>query len=1344
MKITENGIILGDNGTPLLISGKVVQKAFTGTTTTTTTQGTTTTTTAGTSTTTTTSAGGSAGGDVVLEFTFDQAPSSATTNILKTKYGKKLIYNFEIDDNPKHAAYFLAYFQGGVCGIDNQFYPGKTFTDGCGNNVKWRYSVACNVKNHYNDNFLMDPINGYNSINLDEVKMLNAAGCICVPHGYYHFDDPNAPLPNGYVSNGFTKSTNLSECEKYLWQNGNGFKARYMVIPQDSQGYNVPLKAQGLYAQSSAGIMDGEYDFTNTPEEFQYGLIYLDEVIGVYNTIGYAGFRRAYLYDWNDTTNQINPHLNAINYALSRATENSPTMQRAFTHGVDGVNWNGAKSFFDQLQANCGDDIWVTHLQEVLDYLETRRLVQKTETLVGNKLTVKLNYNQIPDDNFWRDLSMKVSAVGATLTGVTVKGAQGSSFNLSTGLVNVFNVRKALVYPYSQNVAGGGTLSNGVIPYDPKHDIYLDNNQFYQDYSKLRDGDLLTNYLASENPNLIYPNHDMVIMLSRFKAKVSRVTISFGNGAGGFTQTDIILVEKNGTEHVIGTWTQNGYQQTDTFWVDPANHTESSYVVDRIILRAKTNVSYGAEVLAYGTYQPPLTHPYKKVRTPIGYQAGWNIHPWYLSRNDPPSIVQGRVDAILNMDMILGSLRCYDDGYAVQDADGKWRIGTEIRGFVMDQAYAYFKQQEPGMVKWRCLQNQSLIISATWDRSFADTYIQGTVANYQDNIGWGGLTLHVTSIQGSGFYTRWHIYSGANKVDGADFGYSVDSNLIGQNLYFNVGGQKGYTVGQVLQLRRSQTSHVWVPLPADGNLLKDAFPIYDSVSEAAFVYASRLGKNPNVPDYPCVIDANNSMTKGTDLCDIFEFGNEWNAYWTSWYGYWNGHSLFYAMSMCYDGHMNQYANRGVRQADPNAKMAISGLAADKLDIPYAYLEQTIKFRGKNPDGTWNVPFDIINIHMYSSAGGQYSGSKGGLPPEQGMLPQIKNLVWFIETYLPTKEVWISEWGWDVNQGSPLAALIYGPYTDGRFVAAMWHARAMLLMAKEGIDRAQCYRLYQDGNWDDNNSGQFATMAGLRTAYDNDDWNAPVSRTPVGDYFKQLQEFARYAFDKEISTGLTGVYCYQYIDQFGKRIIALWAEESTVMVNNVPTFTERTGTFNVPVPTNGTVKIRTFVNDGSGVMAQSQVTAIGSTIGVGYNAVPKIIELNPTLSLQQPIMLPRPKIQLQLPAPSQSSKATVVEDIEWSLRINERETDENGFPKLSGGMYNTNQAVLNILNDRFDLVRPFNEDMLMGLARRSAERAGFKMELIEKGSGKRCTVSLWSRKKLEYERSDEAEKLNFYR
>jgi hypothetical protein len=1192
--ISINGLILDSNKVPIVKNNRSYTKHKTTSTTSTTT------------TTTTTivppnpSVGPSGSGDVIITIKFVSNPTSASSIITKLKYGKFAAVNMEEDDQPADFINLVNYLQGGGPAFDGVTYPGKTYTDGCGNNVKWTAAVACNVRNNYTHDFIMDPplAASFGTFPVTELPGLVAKGCLPIPHGYYHFDDDNAvhnppSAPYWYKADGFNKSLNLSECVKYIWQNTGGFLPRYVIIPQDSGGYNVQAKAQGLLAQSSATVTDGEAEFPHPPELYALGNTHINDVITQYSgSTPYATFRRYFVTNWDDIS-QTNGLRDQFDNVVSIGTLDAPQLWRFATHGYSGGQWTPVKSFLDYMDTNDQDKVWFTTLQELLEYLETRRLVVKTETLSADTLTIKLNYNGIPIENYFRDLTLKVSS-NVAIQSISITNAQGSSYNTSTGLINIYNKRVAVAYPYSQKTTSGGGLVTGLIPVDTK-DIWMDNNQQGR-HDTLIDGNLTNNYAPVGNKaNLIYPNYDLVINLERFRTTVSQVQISFGGGSGGTTQTQIVLVKQDGTEVIMGTWTQNGFNQTDTF-----THS-GTFKVSKLILRAVTNLSYGAEIRITGTYQPLLSNPFTKPRRKLGYFAGWNIHPWNLCTNTPHSIDATKMAAFKSMDMFEGSIRCYDDWYAVQDLDGKWRIGTEVRGFPMDLAYADLKSSMPNLVKWRCLQNQSLAIQQTWNVADATKYLNISVTNYQDNGFWGVLSGTVSAVAGTvSDTTYFHIYNSGIKIDVAE--QVGGTAAVGQSITFNVGGSMGYTNGQVLQFRKSQRSHVGVPWPADNNLLKDIFTPYDLVAYAAFVYASRLGKNPNVPDYPNVGGSENPMTKGGNLVEVFEFGNEWNAFWTGWNGFWNGKSFFYAWSMMYDGHMGTYTNRGIKQADSSAKLATTGLATDKLDIMYGAYRESKSQRGYNPDGTVNVPWDIINIHMYSSAGGQYSGSEGGLPPEQGMLRQIREYVWFVENYSPKSELWISEWGWDANQNSPLAAKTYGQYTNGRQVAAMWHVRAMLLFAKEGLDRAQAYRLYQDSNEDDTNSTQFATMAGLRE-------NSPgnVTRTVVGDYFKQIQEFRNYTYSSEVNTNITGVYCYKFINGTNT-FYALWSEENTNIVSNSPVFTERTGTFPVPVPNNSNLKIRQFVDDGSGVMSTLNVTASGTTYTTSYGSKPKIIQI----------------------------------------------------------------------------------------------------------------------------------------
>jgi hypothetical protein len=1199
MKIVINGVVLTDDLQIALHEGRPVQKRIIGGTTTTTTAGTTTTTTAGTTITTTTTQGIQGSGNVVIKVKFNSVPTSASSSFMKLKYGKSAMVHFEEDDAPADFPQLLNYFRGTGPAVDGITYPGKRFSDGCGNDVLWTLVAACNVRSNFDNAEVMDPVQAPFRGNFPYTYFptMLANDCFPAPHGYYHGDQGTVPTdgfgnPDWYVRSGFNRSLNVSECVKWIWQKTNGFLANYMVIPQDSGGYNVELKAQGLLAQSSEGTTDGEAQFPHPPELFTVnGNSFVSDVIDQYANpakIHYAAFRRFFFVNYDDPS-AISTANAQYDYIVANGTPDNPQFRRYATHGYTS-KWSILKGFLDHMDAGANDKVWFTTLNEFLDYVTAMRMIVKNETLSGDTLTINLNYNNVPVETLFRDLTLKVSA-DASIQSITVQNAQRSTSNIATGLINVFNRRKVTAYPYTQQTVNGGGLVTGILPLRTT-DLWMDNSQQIR-LDALVDHDKTKNLIvANAKENLIYPNYDVNIDVDYLKCTVQNLAISFDTGAGGTTQTHIILVKTDDTQVDIGTWTQNGFRQTDNF---PFNQI---YRIKRIILRALTNLQYGSEIEITATYQPPLPNPYIKPKPLLGQPIGVNLHPWDLSTNQPHSIWEEKMAAFLSLNMYNGSIRLYDDAYAVKDLQGRWKIGTEIRGFTTDLAFARIKSVMPAMRKRRCVQNQSLIVQQTWNISYADKVLQGNVFSYVDHGSWGELRITVTGIVGSGYATKWHIYSNNVKVGEGSFGYVIDPSIVGDQLYFTT---SSFPYSGAIEMRKSQESHIDVPWPADGNLVKNNFALYDTAGYTAFVYASRLGRNPNVPDYPVVPgDTENPMTKGSDLVEDYEFGNEWNAWWTNWNGFWSGQDFFYPWSMCFDGHMGTYANRGVLQADPTARLTITGLANERLDPIKSVIEISRRQRGYNPDGTINVPFHEINIHCYSSAGGQYSGSQGGLPPEQGMRRSVREYVGLIQDMLPQVKLRYSEWGWDENPNSPLGVRPYAPYTAPRELNAIWHIRTLIMFAVEGVDGSEIFRLYQDG--DDSNAGQFGTMAVLTQTGPNS-----FARNMIGDYIRQYTEFGNYVFDKELGTSLPEVYCYQMKN--GNSIaIFLFSVEITDITGGAPSFTERTGNFSVPVPSGANLAIRTFRNDGSNTMATQNVTASGNTFSVAYGAKPKIIQI----------------------------------------------------------------------------------------------------------------------------------------
>jgi hypothetical protein len=353
------------------------------------------------------------------------------------------------------------------------------------------------------------------------------------------------------------------------------------------------------------------------------------------------------------------------------------------------------------------------------------------------------------------------------------------------------------------------------------------------------------------------------------------------------------------------------------------------------------------------------------------------------------------------------------------------------------------------------------------------------------------------------------------------------------------------------------------------------------VAKDLFVLASRGGKNASVPNYPVYVspnawDVKNIMVKGGGFYDILEGGNEWNAWWKGYDGFMNGKQLGPAHSAWYDGHKGQFPEHGAKTADPSIQLSSNGLASDKPDIFRGLVAWAEKHRG-------DIPFDIMQFHCYSSIGGQYSAAAGGLPPELGMMPQVKNMVYWANRW--GKKVMIGEWGWDTDPGSPLNAPAFGNYTADQ-TRANWVIRGMLSFAEAGIDYAEYYRLYQEPTMYP--QVQFNTMS-LLEQVDKD--ALVIKRRLVGDYWKQFGEFGNFVFDRRenenvvvFKNGTQEVYC-------------LWAVEQMTVVDKKPTFTEVKGTWTSGIK--GTV-LR-FKDDGSGEFLREPFTG-----SIEYNAKPVFI------------------------------------------------------------------------------------------------------------------------------------------
>src|SRR5215203_4614753 len=374
---------------------------------------------------------------VTVTVNFSAAPSTASSSFADLKYNKQSVFNLEVDDRQQRSMSVLAYLNGGIAPEDGQSYPGKNFSDGCGNNVKYRAAVAVNAKLNSYDK---DAEEG-GQLTWPQLKQLFQANFMIENHGYYHNKDGQ------YTINSFNEYRNINENTKYintkLGALGTWFKTRVWVTPNNDQGYNPYAEKLGYLAATSQNVTDG---YPPHPVNLYSNTDHLADVSTL--STGFNVFLRDFTDQWNDSNaiNSFKPYITGLKNSSSSTVHK---LWRLGTHCYTGDQpfFPNFKKFIDYVETTSNNTIWVTTLQEFLEYLEVKRKVSKTEVLKGKVLTITLNLSGVPVDNLFRDLSLIVSG-NTSISSVSVSGADRYTFNSSTGLINIFK-KKENLNPYS-------------------------------------------------------------------------------------------------------------------------------------------------------------------------------------------------------------------------------------------------------------------------------------------------------------------------------------------------------------------------------------------------------------------------------------------------------------------------------------------------------------------------------------------------------------------------------------------------------------------------------------------------------------------------------------------------------------------------------------------------------------------------------------------------------------------------------------------------------------------------------------------------------------------------------
>lgn len=329
-----------------------------------------------------------------------------------------------------------------------------------------------------------------------------------------------------------------------------------------------------------------------------------------------------------------------------------------------------------------------------------------------------------------------------------------------------------------------------------------------------------------------------------------------------------------------------------------------------------------------------------------------------------------------------------------------------------------------------------------------------------------------------------------------------------------------------------------VPYLYDGDMMRmQEHPVYTGqnpedpksyIAHADFMYqyAARYGSQKISKD-KLKLEKGQKLASGLRLVRYFENYNEHDKWWKGKNAFFTPYQFMAMTSADYDGHLRTLGNNvGIKNADPQAKLVMSGLASPHLDYVKAMKLWADKFRGGQ------MPIDVINIHHYC---GNQKERIGISPEADNLRGRLEEFVEYRNRVMPEKEVWLSEFGYDTNNGSPQQAPAIGPYSSDE-VQAMWLVRSVLEMAASGIDKGMMYMLRDVSNTD---SIRYNSSGLVRSKHVN------YEPKPAWYYYATLKNnLSDMVFQKEMETNRDDVKVYRfYSAKRGLSAYAIWCPSS---------------------------------------------------------------------------------------------------------------------------------------------------------------------------------------------------------
>ncbi|ASU34818.1 hypothetical protein MuYL_2931 [Mucilaginibacter xinganensis] len=366
---------------------------------------------------------------------------------------------------------------------------------------------------------------------------------------------------------------------------------------------------------------------------------------------------------------------------------------------------------------------------------------------------------------------------------------------------------------------------------------------------------------------------------------------------------------------------------------------------------------------------------------------------------------------------------------------------------------------------------------------------------------------------------------------------------------------------------------------------------YADQARAAFQFTARYGYNKNVNKALVKVDTRkrwpgdipNQPLIGMGLIKYIECGNERDRWWGGDETHQTAEQYAANLSAFYDGNMGKLgAGVGVKAADPAMQVVMGGLATANYEFVKKVINWCKANRGYKKDGSINLCFDVINYHLYSNNGDVRIQKKAttGIAPELSLSGSIASSFVNLANSLPQHpEVWVTETGYDINQGSYQRAESVGSKT---VLAnhADWILRTSLLYIRYGVKRVFFYQLFDDN-------------AGGSTQYATSGLAEGIKRRPAADYILQATKLmGDYNYIKTISKD-------PLVDQYQ-------LGNKTMYVLTIPDETGRKATYTLDLGKAAKAEIHTL-KIGADVMNSKVVNTTNGKVTIEVTETPVFVE-----------------------------------------------------------------------------------------------------------------------------------------